>query len=49
MTNERQHFETDGEADDLVSNTYRVLADEHTPDDSNKAQFLPAATPVHPP
>lgn len=48
MTNERQHLETDGETDDLVSNTYRELADEHTPDDLNKAILRQAARAVHP-
>ncbi|MCH7820831.1 MAG: hypothetical protein IIA07_02340 [Proteobacteria bacterium] len=48
MTNERQHAETDGEADDLVSDTYRDLADEHTPDDLNKAILRQAARAVHP-
>ncbi len=48
MTNERQHLEADGEVDDLVSNTYCELADEHTPDDLNKAILRQAARAMHP-
>ena len=46
MTNERQNPGSDGETDDLVSRTYRELADEITPDDLNETILRRAARAV---